>query len=69
MTAEEAELFRVRVMRLGCASVLAGLPQISIPIGTVAGCPAGLSFIAWAGGDEALLDIACGAARYCGVIA
>ena len=69
MTAEEAELFRVRVMRLGCASVLAGLPQISIPVGTVAGCPAGLSFIAWVGGDEALLDLACDVAKYCGVIA
>jgi amidase len=69
MPAEEAESFRVRVMRLGCASVLAGLPQISIPAGTVAGCPAGLSFIAWAGGDEALLDLACDVAKHCGVVA
>jgi amidase len=69
MTAEESESFRVRVMRLGCASVLAGLPQISIPAGTVAGCPAGLSFMAWAGGDEALLDLACNVAKYCGVVA
>src|SRR5262249_12086917 len=67
MTAEDSEWFRVRVMRLGCASVLAGLPQISIPVGTVAGCPAGLSFIAWAGGDEALLDLACVVAKYCGL--
>jgi amidase len=49
--------------------VLAGLPQISIPAGTVAGCPAGLSFIAWAGGDEALLDLACDVAKFCGVVA
>jgi len=69
MTAEESESFRVRVMRLGCASVLAGLPQISIPVGTVAGCPAGLSFMAWAGGDEALLDLACQVAKYCGIAA
>jgi amidase len=55
-------------MRLGCAAVLAGLPQISIPVGTVAGCPAGLSFIAWPGGDEALLDLACGVAKYCGIV-
>src|SRR5262249_34441380 len=67
MTVEEAEFFRVRVMRLGCASVLTGLPPISIPVGTVAGCPAGLSFIGWAGGDEALLDLACIVAKYCGV--
>jgi amidase len=69
MTAEESESFRVRVMRLGCASVLAGLPQISIPVGTVAGCPAGLSFMGWAGGDEALLDLACEVAKYCGGVA
>jgi amidase len=68
MSAEESEQFRVRVMRLGCASVLAGLPQISIPAGTVAGCPAGLSFIGWAGGDEALLDLACDVAKHCGVV-
>jgi amidase len=67
MSAEESEQFRVRVMRLGCASVLAGLPQISIPVGTVAGCPAGLSFMAWAGGDEALLDLACAVAKHCGI--
>ena len=67
MTAEESESFRVRVMRLGCASVLAGLPQLSIPVGTVAGCPAGLSFIGWADGDEALLDLACDVAKYCGI--
>jgi amidase len=69
MTAEESESFRVRVMRLGCPSVLAGLPQISIPAGTVAGCPAGLSLIAWAGGDEVLLGLACDLAKFCGVVA
>ncbi len=66
MSAEESESFRVRVMRIGTPAVLAGLPQISIPIGTVAGCPAGFSFIGWAGGDEALLDLACKVARWCG---
>jgi hypothetical protein len=35
---------------------LSGLPQMSIPVGTAAGCPARLSLIGWAGGDEALLD-------------
>jgi amidase len=34
------------------------LPQISIPAGAAAGCPAGLSLIGWKGGDEALLDLA-----------
>jgi amidase len=67
LTGEELESFRVRVMRLTCMAGLAGLPQINLPVGTVAGCPAGLSFIAWPGGDEALLDLACSVAKYCGI--
>ena len=51
-------------MRLTCIAGLGGLPQVSIPIGTVDGCPVGLSFIAWPGGDEALLDLAVRLARY-----
>jgi amidase len=65
--AEALEDFRVRVMRLTCTAGLAGLPQVSIPAGTVAGCPVGLSFIGWAGGDEALLDLAVTLARHCGL--
>jgi amidase len=61
------EDFRVRVMRLTCTAGIAGLPQVSIPVGTVDGCPAGLSFIGWAGGDEALLTLAVRLARYCGL--
>jgi amidase len=61
------ESFRVRVMRLTCIAGLASLPQISVPVGTVSGCPVGLSFIGWAGGDEALLDLAVAVAKYCGM--
>jgi amidase len=64
---EALDSFRTRVMRLTCTAGVAGLPQINLPIGTVAGCPAGLSLIAWAGGDEALLDVACRVAKYCGL--
>jgi amidase len=42
------------------------LPQISIPAAVVDGCPAGLSFIGWAGGDETLIDLAVALAPYCG---
>jgi amidase len=67
----EAELdqFRTRVMRLTCIATMAGLPQISIPAGTVDGCPVGLSFIGWLGGDEDLLDLAVTLARHCGMAA
>jgi len=68
LPAEAQEAFRVRVQRLTCMSVLSGLPQVTIPAGVVDGCPAGLSFIGWAGGDEALLDLACELARFCGVV-
>jgi amidase len=68
-TQEELDHIRTRVMRLTCIASLTGLPQISIPAGTLAGCPIGLSFIGWAGGDEALLDLAVTLARHCGMAA
>jgi amidase len=66
-TGEALELFRVRTMRLTCIAGLAGLPQISIPVGTVSGCPAGVSLIGWPGADEVLLDLACELAHLCGI--
>ena len=65
----ELEEFRTRVMRLTCTSGISGLPQMSIPAATINGCPIGLSFIGWAGGDEALLDLACKSSRHCGMAA
>lgn len=65
----ELEDFRTRVMRLTCTSGISGLPQMSIPGATINGCPIGLSFIGWAGGDEALLDLACELSRHCGMAA
>lgn len=67
--AADLEDFRVRVMRLTCTAGVSGLPQVSIPAGTINGCPIGLSFIGWAGGDEALLDLACALSRHCGMAA
>ena len=43
---------------LGGNAGLSGLPQVSLPLGEAQGCPVGISFIGWAGGDEALLDLA-----------
>jgi amidase len=54
-------------MRLTCIAGLGGLPQVSMPVGTVDGCPVGLSFVGWPGGDEALLDLAAALARFCGI--
>jgi amidase len=66
--AEALDSYRTRVMRLTCSAGIAGLPQVSIPAGTVDGCPVGLSLIGWAGGDEALLDLAVTLARHCGTV-
>jgi amidase len=52
----ELELFRARAFALLCIAGLARLPQISLPVGTLADCPLGLSLIAPAGGDRGLLD-------------
>lgn len=68
-SAAEMDHFRTRVMRLTCTAGLAGLPQMTMPIGTMEGCPIGLSFIGWTGGDEALLDLACELSRHCGIAA
>ncbi len=63
---EEQEHYRLRVMRLTCTAGVGGLPQVTVPVGLVDGCPVGLSFIGWRGGDEALLDLAVQIGRHCG---
>jgi amidase len=63
---DNLESFRVRAMRLTCIAGLGGLPQVSLPIGTIKGAPVGLSFIGWRGADEVLLSLAVKLARYCG---
>jgi amidase len=50
--------FRSRTLGYTCLAGHAGLPQVSVPAAEAAGCPIGLSFIGWKGGDEALLDLA-----------
>lgn len=66
-TPSDLDLFRSRVMRLTTISGLSGLPQITIPLGSLHDAPVGLSFIGWAGSDEVLLDLACTLSKYTGV--
>ncbi len=54
----ELEAFRARALELLCPAGHAGLPQISLPLGTLEGCPLGLSAIAPRGQDEMLLAFA-----------
>jgi amidase len=55
---EEFEAFRARAISMLCIAGLAGLPQVSLPVGSVAGCPLGLSLIGPPGRDRALLALA-----------
>jgi amidase len=49
---------RVRALSLLCIAGLARLPQISLPLATLDGCPLGLSLIAARGNDTLLLELA-----------
>ena len=50
--------FRERALALLCIAGLGGLPQVTLPFGTLHGCPIGLSIVAARGNDAMLLDIA-----------
>jgi len=49
--------FYPRALTLTSIAGHAGLPQISVPVGRVDGCPVGLSILASSGHDRALLEI------------
>jgi amidase len=57
---------RERALALLCVAGLGGLPQISLPAGTVHGCPVGLSLIGARGQDARLLALARAAAEHLG---
>ena len=52
------QAFRERALNVLCISGLSGLPQISLPLATLEGCPLGLSLIGPRGSDRALVDLA-----------
>ena len=53
---QELEVFRARAFSLLSIAGLARLPQITLPLGTLQGCPLGISLIAPHGCDLGLLD-------------
>jgi len=50
--------FRARAISLLCIAGLGGLPQLTLPLGTLNGCPLGLSIVGARGTDTALLALA-----------
>jgi amidase len=69
LTASPAEQQRVREATLCVTAIagLAGLPEVSLPAGTVEGVPVGLSLVGGAGADRALLGLAKRAAGVLGL--
>ena len=55
---KDLENWRNRCLGLLCIAGHAGLPQLSLPLATLDGCPLGLSLIAARGSDAMLLDLA-----------
>ena len=58
---EALDTFRARALELLCPAGHAGFPQMSLPFGTMNGCPVGLSIIAARNCDEDLLELATAA--------
>jgi amidase len=56
--AAESDEFRARALSLLCIAGLARLPQLSLPLAKLDGCPLGLSLIAARGNDTMLLALA-----------
>jgi amidase len=54
----EIDAVRARTLRICCIAGLAGLPQVSLPLVTAGGLPAGVSLIGPAGSDLALVRLA-----------
>ena len=55
---EERRSFTLPTFAMLAVAVLAGLPQISLPVARVSGLPVGLSLVGSAGSDERLLEVA-----------
>ncbi|MFO1352238.1 MAG: amidase [Gammaproteobacteria bacterium] len=55
---EDIDAFRYQAFSLLVIAGLAGLPQLSMPLASMHGCPLGLSLIAASGNDAMLLELA-----------
>jgi amidase len=56
--ADQLDVFRFRAIELLCLAGHAGLPQLSLPLATLDGCPLGLSIIGGRNCDEDILQVA-----------
>lgn len=56
-TPDQFQAYRERALHLLCLAGLSGFPQITLPIGSVAGAPFGLSLLGPSGSDIALIRL------------
>ncbi|MDF2388832.1 amidase [Nostoc ellipsosporum NOK] len=56
-TPEQFQAYRERALHLLCLAGLSGFPQITLPVGSVAGAPFGLSLLGPSGSDIALIRL------------
>lgn len=56
-TDQQLELFSAKCLALCAIASLAGMPQVTLPLGILDGCPFGISLIGPVGSDRQLLDL------------
>ena len=69
LTASMAEQDAIRQATMGVTAIagFCGLPEVTLPAGSVKGAPVGLSLVAGPGFDRGLLAFACDAAAVLGL--
>jgi amidase len=58
LSGEALQTYRERALAILCISGLSGLPQVTMPLATLDGCPLGLSLVGPRGSDRALVALA-----------